>query len=356
MLGEYFLHSVQDQPRAIDNFKQAVKLNPFEARYWLDLAAAYELGQEAKKSQEALERALHAEPTSPSIAWEAGTFYLAANQIDRALPLFRVAMEYDPKIIPAGLNLSWRATHSVGQMVNEAMPKQPGPYFAFLSLLMEQKQTTAANDLWQALVQQKLDYDVAQVFPYFDFLLDTKQIDQAEKVWKFLGTREPDLLKNAQGNLLSDGGFEDKFLNGAFGWRHRPRPETEVALDTSEFHSGTRSLRLSFTGPAISDTGVYQYIPVQPNTSYRLTAFVKSQDIVSASGPRLVVQDWYSNKMLASTEDLLGTTGWRDQNVDFTTGPDTRLVFIGVMRVPGNPLIKGTFWLDDLKLIRLPEP
>ena len=29
----------------------------------------------------------------------------------------------------------------------------------------------------------------------------------------------------------------------------------------------------------------------------------------------------------------------------------TRLIAIKVMRVPGNPLIKGTFWLDDVRLI-----
>jgi hypothetical protein len=28
-----------------------------------------------------------------------------------------------------------------------------------------------------------------------------------------------------------------------------------------------------------------------------------------------------------------------------------RLIAIKVMRVPGNPLIKGTFWLDDVKLV-----
>jgi hypothetical protein len=54
---------------------------------------------------------------------------------------------------------------------------------------------------------------------------------------------------------------------------------------------------------------------------------------------------------LASTEDLLGTTGWREQVADFVAGPQTRLIAIKVMRVPGNPLIKGTFWLDDVKLL-----
>jgi hypothetical protein len=39
---------------------------------------------------------------------------------------------------------------------------------------------------------------------------------------------------------------------------------------------------------------------------------------------------------------------------DFATGTQTRLVAIKVMRVPGNPLIKGTFWLDDVKLTLAP--
>jgi hypothetical protein len=92
-------------------------------------------------------------------------------------------------------------------------------------------------------------------------------------------------------------------------------------------------------------------VPVRPNVTYRFSAFVKSEDIDSASGPRLVIQDFYSNQVLASTDDSLGTSGWREQSVDFTTGPQTRLIAIKVMRVPGNPLIKGTFWLDDVKLM-----
>jgi hypothetical protein len=63
-----------------------------------------------------------------------------------------------------------------------------------------------------------------------------------------------------------------------------------------------------------------------------------------------VVQDYYNNQVLASTEDLLSTSGWRELVADFAAGPETRLIAIKVMRVPGNPLIKGTFWIDDAKL------
>jgi hypothetical protein len=35
---------------------------------------------------------------------------------------------------------------------------------------------------------------------------------------------------------------------------------------------------------------------------------------------------------------------------DFSAGPHARLIAIKVMRIPGNPLIKGKFWLDDVKI------
>ena len=63
-----------------------------------------------------------------------------------------------------------------------------------------------------------------------------------------------------------------------------------------------------------------------------------------------MVQHYYNNQVLASTEDLLSTSGWRELVVDFAAGPQTRLIAIKVMRVPGYPLIKGTFWMDDVKL------
>jgi hypothetical protein len=59
---------------------------------------------------------------------------------------------------------------------------------------------------------------------------------------------------------------------------------------------------------------------------------------------------------VASTEDLLSTSGWRELLADFVAGPQTRLIAIKVMRVPGSPLIKGTFWLDDVKLTLAQTP
>jgi hypothetical protein len=44
------------------------------------------------------------------------------------------------------------------------------------------------------------------------------------------------------------------------------------------------------------------------------------------------VQDYYNNQVLASTEDLLSTSGWRELLADFEAGPETRLIAVKVMR------------------------
>jgi hypothetical protein len=72
--------------------------------------------------------------------------------------------------------------------------------------------------------------------------------------------------------------------------------------------------------------------------------------MTSASGPRIALQDAYSGESYVPTDDSLGTTGWRQQSGEFKTGPQTSMLMVKIVRVPGNVLIKGTFWADDFRL------
>ncbi len=346
LLGRYFLHGRQDSGRAVSLLNRAVELNPYSARYWLDLAEAQMTRGETGEVQRSLARALEAEPTSPAIAWRSANYYLAGNDLDSALPLFRVAMQYDPSYIPAALDLSWRATGSVGQISAKALPPHPAPYFALLKILIDQDQSAPANDLWRNLTARKLQFPIPQAFPYFDYLIRTHQVEQAKAVWA-------ELMKVSvtPPNLLHNGSFEADFLNGGFDWRYMRCDQVDVAFDTREVHGGARSLRFEFAGPPVADAGVYQYVPVQPNTAYRLTAFVKAEEINTASGPRLAVEDSSAAQLLGTTDEFRDSSAWRQRALEFSTGPDTRLVAVRVVRRPGNLLIQGTLWLDDVELL-----
>ncbi len=356
LLGRYFLNGAQDYTNALKLLQRSVDLDPYEGRYWVDLAAVHQVRGEAHQSQEVLERALRAEPTSIEIAWETANFYLAQNDTNRALPLFRVTVQYDPN--PSNtlraLDLSWRSTKSVSRIVSQVLPSQAAPYFAFLKLLVAGNQSGAANELWRDLIAQKFIFSAEEAFLYFDYLIQTQQIDQAKEVWTDLSKVHPELQDDVTTNLVLNGGFETEFLNGGFEWRSRQAGLITILLDTNEVHRGSRALQITFAGPAVSDTGVYQYVPVQPSTAYRFGAYVKTRDIVTASGPRLAVEDSSTGKVLATTDEFLETNGWSEHTAEFVTGTDTHMVILRIVRIPGNPLIKGTFWIDDVELTPTP--
>jgi len=353
LLGRYSLNVTQDYAAALTFLLRAIELDPYDGHCWLDLAELRQVRGENDESQTALDRALRAEPTSTEIAWEAANFYLVQNDAERALPLFRAAIKYDPSNTAAAIDLTWRATKNVSQIVSQVLPAQPAPYFTFLKALTAQNQSSSASELWHDLVAQGFSFPVEEAFPYFDYLLQSQQIDQARHVWTDLSKVHPEVRDDIALNLVYNGGFETDFLNGGFDWRSQPAGQIKFSLDTNQFHSGNRSLRIEFTGPAVSDVGVYQYVPVQPSNAYRLIAFVRTEELTTASGPRLVVEESSTRNTLGTTEEFLDTSSWMSHTAEFVTGPDTHLVTLRILRVPGNLLVKGTLWLDDIELTRL---
>lgn len=351
-LGRYSLFVSQEPAKAVSSLEEAVTINPHVARYWLDLAAAYQVAGDAARQRVALEQALAAEPTAPDVAWEAANFYLVQSDVGQALALFRVVMANDPEQLDAALRLCWRATRNVNTMLAEAVPAAPAAYFAFLDLLTSEGETASAEAVWKRLAGLGQQFPAANAFPFFDYLIAKHQTAAAVQVWQQLLERNRNLEAYVQpGNLVVDGGLEKDFLNAGFDWRYAANGAVQLAVDTNEFHGGNQSLRMSFSGPAISDAGIYELVAVQPGTNYRFRAYTKAEDIESASGPRLAVVDAYSGEKYVLTEDSLGTTGWREQAGDFRTGEGTSLLLVKVTRVPGNPLIKGKFWVDDFSIV-----
>jgi thioredoxin-like negative regulator of GroEL len=350
LLGRYFLYGAQDASKALASLQRAVELNAYDGTFWIDLATAYELAGDSERSEQALQQALRAEPTSTDVAWNVANYYLAHNDSSRALPLLRVVLQHDETRNAAALDLCWRTTNNVTAIAAQALPDQARFYFALLKILLTQSESAPANELWRALIAKSLGFPIEEAFPYFDYLIQTAQIDQAKQVWKDLHKLNSGLPDDSPSDLVRNGSFEADFLNGGFDWRTNETNQVDVSLDTSEFHSGRRSLRISFSGPGVADIGAYEYVPVEANTRYQLRAFVKTQDIVTASGPRLAAQDVASGDTLASTKEFLDTSGWLQRTVDLTTGPNTHLLAVRIIREPGNPLVKGSFWIDDVEL------
>jgi hypothetical protein len=354
LLGRNLALSVDSVDDAIANYKKAVQLNPFVAAYWLDLASAYQIAGQTQEQQSSVERAVEVDPTTPLVAWEAANFFLIQGKVEKAFPRWRTVLEQDPEAASSALQTSWRATGDSNVMLDQVLPPRSDLYLAFLHLLMQKQETAAAENVWNHLVTLKQPFSASLAFPYLRFLLLQKEVSPAQTAWQQLATLNPSLepyLASPE-NLIVNGGFEEDLLNGGFDWLYTPRSHADLTIDTSQFHSGTRSLSVTFDGLNAPEVGISQLIPVDPNTEYEFSAECRSEELDTASGPRFSITDAYNNESYVLTDDSLGTNPWREQRARFRTTASTSLLLLRIVREPASALIRGRFWVDDLKLVK----
>jgi tetratricopeptide (TPR) repeat protein len=353
LLGRYLALSGASLDDAISDFRTAVHLNPYESRYWLDLASAYQVAGRIDEQAQSVERAVEVDPTTPHVAWEAALFFLVQGDKVRALNNFRVVLANDPEAVDSALQLCWRATGDANQIFEHALPRRTDLYLSFLRLLVSNQEVVAAENAWEHLIGLQQPFPTQLAFPYFRFLIAKHEVAAAKTAWEQLakvdGALEPYLPSHE--NLIVNGGFEETLLNGGFDWWYQSSSHVALAIDTSECYRGTRSLSITFDGHNASEAGVSQFIPVKPDTDYEFSAESKTEDIESASGPRFSITDAYTNSSYVLTDDLLGTNPWHMQRAQLHTGPNTNLLLLRIIRQPAAPLIRGKLWIDNLRLV-----
>lgn len=355
-LGRYRIAVQQDASAAAGDFRAAVALNPYVARYWLDLAAAYEVTGDSAHQGEAVKSAVATDPTNPDVTWEAANFYVIRGDMENALPLFRAVVQNDSDLVVPAIRICWAASgHDVNTVLDKVLPPAPDVHFAFLNLLIAESQPDATDQVWQGILSLHKRFNPKLAFPYLDSLREHQRFSDLQRAWEQLVSATPDLKAYVLPNeLVVNGGFEYPVLNGGLDWRYTPLPAVDLSIDSNEFHGGARAFCIDFKGPAVEQTGFSQIVPVQPNTLYRFAAYARADEITSASGPRIAVQDAVNLKPLFLTDDFLGTQDWTHVEQAFTTPPATNGVLITVLRSPSDSLIKGRFCLDDVSLA--PQP
>lgn len=355
LFGRNLALSGESLDEAIANYRIAVHLNPYVARYWLDLAGAYQIAGRTREQEESVEQAVEADPTTPHVAWEAANFFLVQGDREKTLRYFRVVLanDPDPDTVASALQLCWRATEDENQILAQALPRRPDLYLSFLRLLISKQEVAAAENVWNHLIALNQAFSTKLAFPYFRFLIAKQEVAAAQTAWQQLAVLDRSLQSylSSRENLVVNGGFEENVLNGGFDWWYESNPHAALAIDTSVFFNGTRSLSITFDGRNPGDAGIFQFIPVKPNTDYDFSAQYRTEDIESASGPRFSIVDAYTNASYVLTDDFLDTNPWRVQHARFQTGPNTNLVLLTIVRQPAGPLIRGKLWIDDLRLV-----
>ena len=352
-LGRYYELVARDPAAAIEPYRAAVQLNPHSARFWFDLASAYQVLGDTGGQTSALEHAIEADPATPDVAWEAANLYLVRGENEKALREFHVVLANDTSLAGSAIQFCWRIEPDVDALLRDVVPARADAYIAFLSLLMQKGETAGTAKVWSALMQTRQTFEMRYVLEYFKYLILQRDVDQAVLVWQQAASRYglSSYLPSA-GNLIVNGNFSLDVLNGGLDWEYEKQPSVELTLDPGEFHGGRRSLLITFDGPGIRDAGIYQFIPVQPNTTYEFSGYYKNGELEGAGGPHFTLQDMYSKTVYYDSDELKETGFWKSANGEFTTNADCRLLILHVRRLPEGSPIRGKLWIDDFRLTR----
>jgi tetratricopeptide (TPR) repeat protein len=350
-------NSLSSNPReVIGLLEEAARLGPRRADTWASLGGGLESVGKVSNAVGAYERALEFFPKSPEINWEFANLLIRAGEESKALAPLRQAILGDPSLRTGAFDLVWRAGIPPDQILG-IIPVRQEILSAYLDYLVQTHRLDAAASVWGRLLASPESFDLDAAFRYFDALFHDHRVDSLATVWAGLLRHEPARIHWQPGNanLITNGGFEDPPVNGGFDWRTPGIEGADIRIDESVVHSGTRSLLLHFEGTRNLDFGhVAQYVSVNPDTSYRFLAYARAEGITTNSGPRIAIYDAFDRKALSlETENLLGSTDWREQQLAFHTGPQTNLIVVQVVRPPSRKIdnrIAGTLWLDDFSL------
>ena len=350
-----------DPNEVIRLYQTAVRLSPFDAGYLADLAQANDWAGRTNVALPLFQRAQQLFPSSPDINWKLANFYIRSGNTDDALPALKKVVSSNIIDKNQVFALSDRAGINPVTVVRKLLPPDVPAYLAFLNFEAQRGNFSAAQETWNRLLSLGSPFEPKEAFPLLDVLVRSHELDSASQVWSSLVSRFPDRIPSpaSANNLITNANLQGDILDGAFDWRVFPVTGVVVSQDSTGPKADARSLRIEFDGTQNLYYGsVLQFVPAQPRTKYTFLAFTRSQTITTDAGVGLQISDAYDpNKILGSTDPLIGTTPWSEQSFSFETPSETRLLIVRVVRFPSQKLdnkIAGAFWLSRVSLT--PQP
>lgn len=171
-----------------------------------------------------------------------------------------------------------------------------------------------------------------------------------------LGARldAPTPAPTAPRNLLPNSSAESLKNGEPEGWNrvtYSGKAEFSVA---SEGHTGAHSFQMSSKEGA--DASWSATVAVKPRTQYRLTGWLKTQDLQPARGGRGALFNIHEvqGDPPAVTRVLTGTTGWTPLDISFNSGELNAITVNCLLGGWGHGI--GTAWFDDLELMEIGGP
>ena len=161
------------------------------------------------------------------------------------------------------------------------------------------------------------------------------------------GERPQSNRNQPSANLFPNPSFEEGQGDQPAAWRVRTYSGRASHAWAEGGRTGKRSLRIESQQGA--DSSWYVDVKVEPDTEYRLSAWIKAENVTGAMGGLLNVHGSEYR-----TPAVTGTSDWRKVEITFNSGPQS-VVSINCL-FGGWGRSRGVAWYDDLELVKAPSP
>lgn len=345
-------------PEKIENsvklYEDVIRRSPNDYRWWVELGRAYEQAEKFPQAETAFRHAIELASGYTYPHWQLGNFLLRRNRSDEAFAELSKAAEKNQNYREQVLSLAWdyfdqKPENIEGLVGNSAEAKK-----TLVKFYVNKGRSAEALRIWNTLSEEDKLKNPATSKLVAQVLYEKRFYRVAVEF-----ARQLDIDPESKAEAVTNGSFE-KILTTPdetyFGWRavSSPSDKIEIRTDSTVKKEGTRSLRINFSGYQKADLlNIWQVIAVEPNKKYRLSFWLRTENLKSAGTPLVELVNANDDKLIIATKPFpMGTFDWQEISLEFTAPPNCEGIIIRTGRaVCGeNCPITGTIWYDNFVL------
>ncbi|MEP7213729.1 MAG: carbohydrate binding domain-containing protein [Acidobacteriota bacterium] len=343
-------------PESIENatrlFEDVVRRSPNDYRWWIELGRSNEQAEQTENAEAAFGRAAQLAPNFTFPHWQLGNFYLRQNRTEDAFAELKKATEGSLLYRDQVFSLAWDYFDKDPAKVEELAADTPDVKASLALFFAVRNSPVDALRVWNTLPDEEkaahpvIAKSIAQGF--FDKQFYRESLEFA---------RQSGLDPEARAETISNGGFES-FIgadDSLYSWKvNRNDGKLDIATDSSVKHTGARSIRFAFRGyakPVLSNLS--QFVAVQASKKYRISFWVRTENLRSGGSPQLEIANANDATLLAVSHPFAGSSNeWEQITLDIVTPANCSGIVIRTGRQScGECPIFGTFWYDDFSIV-----
>ncbi|CAN5579613.1 hypothetical protein BH10ACI1_BH10ACI1_25780 [soil metagenome] len=346
-------------PEKLENsrqmFEKTVRLAPKDFRWWIELGRADEQSDNLEKAEKAMLYAIQIAPQYTFPHWQLGNFYLRRGRDTEAFAELQKAADNNVVYREQVFSIAWdyyeKDTAKLEQIAGKTSEGKAG----LAKFYASKERAEDSLRIWNSLSDDEKANNTEIAKLIAQALYDKRFFRSSLQFVRQLGVES-----NAKLETIENSGFESEIKNNGkvyFGWSVLPTEKVEVKTDPNQKHEGIRSLRVAFSGfSSIELYNILQIVAVQPSTRYRLSFWVRTENLRTAGTPNMEVVNANDDRIITDSKTFPNdTTDWQQVQVEFTTPANAEGITIRLGRsYCGNvcPIV-GTIWLDDFNLEKL---